>query len=442
MVVQSRYLVLLTVLFLGGLSGCSAQDVDQRLDKENEENVENNENITEEPVTIKIARYFEDDEAWESRVGKLEEDLPNIKFERIPYENTSESLQELFAAGVKPDIIIGPIEPLKELEVIEPLDELIERHNFDLDSLNPALMKTARSLTAEGKIVGFPDNKTFSALYYNKNVFDLFGVSYPDPDAPMTWQEVIDLAAKMTGERNGMEYIGMTHGPFAGFGPGNWPFSELATNMTDPETGEVDIQDNPALKQYFELMADYYNIPGAHDPNREGDWFLEGKAGMYIAQGNYLDLIEDVSVLGAIDMVPIPVWEDKPDVGPFNGFWTLTITNYSEHKDEAFQVLEAYVSEKHQLSVSESGVMGSVLADPKLDERYASQSPAYEGKNREVFFALQSATYGDTISQWDEYVDVGEAVTEIAETEKDVNTILRELEEKSAAKIKEAMEAD
>ncbi|MBO0995797.1 ABC transporter substrate-binding protein [Bacillus sp. SD088] len=431
---KRRFAIIMMVFMLGILTACQSQE-SGGADKNKEKGAEK-----EETVTLKVARLNAEDDAedWENRVGRLEERLPNIEIEPVSYENTSEHLQELFAAGVKPDVIIGPIEPLKELEVIEPLDELIEKHDFDLDLLNPTLVKTARSLSDEGTIVGFPDNKTFFALYYNKDIFDLFGVPYPDPDKPMTWEETIELAGKMTGERNGVEYVGLTHGPFAGFGPGDYPFREIAVNLTDPETGETDIQNNAELKKYFDLMKEYYNIPNVHDPEREGDWFLEGKAGMYLAQGNYLEQIEDETVLESFDMVPIPVWEDNP-VGLFNSFWTLTITNYSEHKDEAFQLLEEYVSEEHQLHVSESGEMGSVLSDLKLDEKYAIESPAYKDKNRKAFFTSESATYEGTISTWDEYVDVGEAIEEMADSEKDVNTLLRELDEKSAAKIKEAM---
>ncbi|MCJ7839852.1 extracellular solute-binding protein [Lederbergia sp. NSJ-179] len=427
---KSYCLISLVIILAGIFSGCQSQSAGN----------EGDDTKGEKTVTIKIAYLFDGD-IWEERVGSIEKDLTNIKLERIPYENTVESLQEIFAKGNKPDIIIGPIEPMKELEVIEPLDELIEQHNFDLDSLNPALMKNVRSLTDEGKIVGFPDNRPFFALYYNKDVFDLFGQPYPDEKTAMIWDEAINLAAKMTGEKNGTQYVGMTHGPFAGFGPGTWPLDELATNLTDPETGEVNIQDNPKLRKYFDLMAEYYSFQGIHDPDWEGDWFAEGKAAMFIAQDAYLDSVEDKSFLESLDMVPVPVWEDNPEAGPYRGFWSMVITNYSEHKDEAFKVLEAYVSKKHQLEVTESGVMGSILADPEIHRNYAINAPGLEGKNREAFFAQEPAIYEDTISQWDSYVDVGAAVEKIAEQDKDINTIIRELEEESAAKIKEAKEA-
>lgn len=421
--------VLLKILLLGLLLvGCNAE-VDQNLEGE----------TSEESVTIKIAYLFDGD-LWENRVRVLEDDLPNIKFERLPYGNTSESLQELFATGERPDIVIGPIEPVRELGIIEPLEDLIERHNFDINSLNPALMRNVRALTKEGNIVGFPDNRPFFALYYNKDVFDTFGIPYPDHDKPMTWQETIELAGQMTGVMNDVEYVGLTHGPFNGFGPGDWPLNELATNMTDPETGEVNLLDNPKLRKYFDLMVEYYKIPGAHDPNREGDWFGQGKAAMFIAQENYLDSIEDPTILEAIDLVPVPIWEEEPDAGPYRGFRTLIITNFSEHKDEAIKVLEAYVSKKHQLRVSESGLMGSVLTDPEINERYAINSPGYKGKNREAFFAHEPAMYQETISPWDQYVDIWKAIDQIATTDKDIVTILRELEEESEARIKEAME--
>ena len=84
--------------------------------------------------------------------------------------------------------------------------------------------------------------------------------------------------------------------------------------------------------------------------------------------------------------------------------------------------------------------MGSVLTDPEINERYAINSPGYKGKNREAFFAHEPAMYQETISPWDQYVDIWKAIDQIATTDKDIVTILRELEEESEARIKEAME--
>lgn len=90
---------------------------------------------------------------------------------------------------------------MNEYELIYPLDDLIEQHGFDLSELNPGIVSFLRSLDSEGRIVGFPDGTSYKALFYNKEVFDLFGEPYPDPDKPMTWEETLDLAARMTATR-------------------------------------------------------------------------------------------------------------------------------------------------------------------------------------------------------------------------------------------------
>ncbi|MEK3889904.1 hypothetical protein [Bacillus sp. FSL K6-3431] len=145
----------------------------------------------------------------------------------------------------------------------------------------------------------------------------------------MKWQQVIDLAAKMTKERNGVQYVGLTHGPFAGFVPDECPLSENVANMTDPETGEVIIQENPLLRKYFDLIA----FQGSTTQIGKAIGLVKEKLRCFLLQGAYLDGIEDSSSLESIDMVPVPIWKGNQDQGPYHGLWSMIIANYSEHKE-------------------------------------------------------------------------------------------------------------
>ncbi len=438
MVKKTRRLALFFfILFLFLIAACS-NDADNSTEPPDSSETDDEQEVAAppaEPVTIKIAIPLGED-YFQGRFGPIEEKLEHIELEQVPYGGTSESLQELFANGENPDIIISDIAPMQELGVIEPLEELIEKHDFDLDSINPGLISFIRSLDSEGRMIGIPDGRSFLGLYYNKDVFDLFGVPYPDPEKPMTWQELIDLTRKLTGERDGTNYIGLDGGP------ATWPLQAFAVNATDPETGDVLITENPVFREYFGLMDQYYSIPGVHDPDQEGSPFAERTAAMALRTNNFFLWGfggAEPHEVESIDIAPVPVWEEQPTIGPYLHAWPMVIANYSEHKDEAFQVLMEYASPEIQTEMAKTMTQQTILSDPAVLEQYGAEVDYYEGKNLSAYFALDAALFKEQQSKWNGYVDLGAALTRLAEEGIDVNTLLQQVKEESEVKIQEAM---
>jgi ABC-type glycerol-3-phosphate transport system substrate-binding protein len=387
-------------------------------------------------VTIKIALPLDED-YFNGRFGEVDKKLENINLEYIPYGNSVESLEELFAEKQSPDIIIGDYQPIRHLDIDYPLDDLIEENNFDLDRIDPSLLSFMRSLDKEGNIVGFPDGGSFFGLYYNKEVFDKMGQDYPDPDDPMTWDELIELAKDMTKEVGGVQYIGLQGGPGAALG-------EQAARMTDPDSGEVLVEKDPVFKKYFELMEAFYNIPGLDDPDLPEDPFVEEQtAAMVIASNNYFAWgwgNPDPEEIKHIDIAPIPVWEDQPNTTPAKNAWPMVINDYSEHKEEAFEVLTTYLDPEIQIGMAKTMMLQTPLTDPEVLKNYGSEVPTYDGKNIDAYFFGEAAKYKDQQSNWDEYVDIGEAEEKLKEDKVDIVTLLRELAEESDGKIKSAKE--
>ncbi len=285
---RSRVMLFLIVLFLPILLlvACSNETdsnpsgegdtAETEVDNTVGENTNQEENA--EPVTIQIAMASE--ETFHNRFDYIAEKLPNIELEYVPYNGNADQLEELFASGVYPDIINQPffnMRVLFEYDLVEPLDDLIEKHGFDLDSLRPSSLAYVRGL-GQGEIIGIPDGASHVALYYNKEIFDLFGEPYPDPNIPMTWEETFELAERLTGERNGVEYLGFQ---FHGGGTSSaavYPLRQYALNFTDPETGEVIIEDDPNIREYFDKMDRYFSIPGVAELDAEGNLFPEQRA--------------------------------------------------------------------------------------------------------------------------------------------------------------------
>lgn len=394
-----------------------------------------------EPVTIQIAMASE--EVFHDRFDHINESLENIEIEYIPYDSTQEGLEELFAGDVYPDIInqnFHRIGLLYDYDIVEPLEDLMDKHGVDLDHLRPSSVAFIQDL-GHGEMMGIPDGASHNALYYNKEIFDLFGEPYPDPEVPMTWEETFDLAKKLTGERNGVAYLGFQFHSGGGVGgAAEYILRQYALNLTDPDTGEVLVADDPDIREYFDTMERYFSIPGVPELDREGNLFPEQRVAM--ATWNNIALKNmDQQLIDKVDMAPTPVRPNYPDRGPYLSTYPLVIANYSENKDEAFQVLKAYMEPEHQLPAVRSGSAVSILEDPSVMEEYASEVPAYEGKNRDAWFALEPAIFEEHFSYWNQYVSIGDALAKMRDEGMDVNTVLRELKEESEVKIEDARAA-
>lgn len=438
---KGRFILIAIVGIFMMLAACT-NDANTKGNTNNGNNNENNANENEkessgEKVTIQVAMPL-NEEYFEGRFGGVREKLKdkNIDIEWVPYGGSTESLEELFSKKINPDIIIGGYGPIKDLEIGYPLDDLIEQHDFDINSIDPSLLSFMQSLDDEGKIVGFPDGASFFSLYYNKEVFDKLGKDYPDPDVPMTWKELMELTKEMTQKVGDEQYIGLDGGPGASLG-------ERAPRATDPETGEVLVEQEPAYKMYLELMEEYYNIPGIDNTDPEQSAFVELQtAAMTIASNNYFSWgwgNPDPSEIEHIDMAPIPVWEDQPETTPAKDAWPMVIANYSEHKDEAFEVLMAYLDPEIQIGMAKNMSVQTPLINPEVLEHYGSEVPTYEGKNIDAYFFGEAALYEGQQSNWDAYIDLGEAERKLKEDKLDVVTVLRELAEEADSAIKQAM---
>lgn len=403
-------------------------------------NPDNNINEADEielrDVTLKVAFPDLGEHYFNLRFGETDEKLENIDLEYIPYGNSVEALEELFASDQDPDIIIGDYPPIRELGIDNPLDDLIEKHGFDLDRLDPSLLSFMRSLDDEGRVVGFPDGTSFWALYYNKEVFDKLGKDYPDPEVPMTWHELIDLAKEMTVEVGGVQYYGLPHSPSVAL-------NQFAAQKTDPDTGEVLVEKDPRFRQYFELLDAYYSIPGMDDPEKPADPFVqEQTAAMVLRTNDWLARgwgHPEPEEVQHIDLAPIPVWPDLPTTTPFNHSWVMLIPNYTEYQDEAFKVLETYLDPEIQIGMAKNMSLQTPLIDPEVIKHYGTELPVYEGKNIDAYFFGEAAIFEGRQSYWDQFVDMGEAERKIREEKKDAVTVLRELAEESEGKIIEAM---
>jgi len=107
----------------------------------------------------------------------------------------------------KPDVIqLSPTEYeyLAKAGKLYDLDAVIKQDLFDLDSLHPSVVRAIRDL-GDGRIYGLVPEVSTNALFYNKDLFDRYGIDYPTDQ--MSWDEVLQLAARFPTDGQGENHV-------------------------------------------------------------------------------------------------------------------------------------------------------------------------------------------------------------------------------------------
>ncbi|WP_157259554.1 ABC transporter substrate-binding protein [Paenibacillus sp. OSY-SE] len=359
--------------------------------------------------------------------------FPNIDIEATGKFANKEEFDELFAQGVVPDIVLTTdgFDILKEKDMLLPLDDLLKERNFDFSRIRPGILDAlrARDPEGQGRLLGIPVEDVAVALHYNKTIFDKFGASYPTDG--MTWDEVVELAAKVTGERDGIKYRGLATNFMS------QAMTQLSANGTDPATGEPQFSKNPAFGRFLELAKRIADIPGNWEPDISYD-FTKGEVAMSL--GLIANTIPYYPEELDYDVVSFPAWSDLPGVGPSTLPLTIAISKQSKHIDEALDVLEYLLTDEQQIRMTRKDVP-SVSGDQSILEQFAADVLKRD-MNVKGIYSLQQAKpaiyspYGpDILLYGTNYV--GSQVGPFLKSGDDVQSFLRKMDEEYAATVKE-----
>lgn len=390
-----------------------------------------------EDITLTIMMWDDWGQGFDANIKEVvEEQFPHITVKNIGGDTGNKDwIEEALTAGNVPDLIFAHrqyhVNLLEEYELNYDMTELLEKHDFDLSRYDPAHLDEWRSW-ANGEFWLLPFMADRYALHYNKDIFDLFGVEYPTDG--MTWKEVITLASQVTGERNGVQYQGLDI-----TGNGHLPMTQIIgkTQLIDPETDEVLWTKSPYVKQWLEMVESVYNMPGNEKP--EGDAWTESRT--LAMRPLWLDMgtPEDLN----FDIVTFPQWEDAPNVGPLAGGWGLGITEPSQHKDEAMEVMKFLYSDEHIGFLGESPIHAPfkhLFEEKDIDGMLVGERlEKFKGKNLQALYKLEAAGGPESRSEFDvgAFQQIERLGQDFIESGQDVNTFIRELTEKEEIRIKD-----
>ena len=246
---------------------------------------------TQENVTLDfwVFKEIESGAFYDTLVSEFEAAHPNIDVELTSYpeENYDVKIDTSVAADKAPDLMLnfGPQYPREGL--LLPVDAEMAERGVDLSTFSPAIMGEGGEFGCgyEGRIYCVGSYLGISALVYNKGMFDEAGIPHPAPWPPMTPDEFVDIACRLTDKENGV-WGGGAADPMA-YLPWEIFFSEDGRTATGYVNG-------PEAVHQFEVLGDGYArgcFPSLNvmDPWIQGrDYVASGQLGMAIT--DYLDL--------------------------------------------------------------------------------------------------------------------------------------------------------
>lgn len=154
---------------------------------------------------------------------------------------------------------------------------------------------------------------------------------------------------------------------------------QYETVFLNPDTDKFTLSES--FKQVLELINDIYSIPGNRPATSAivaPEEFQNGTTAMVL--GYHTDPIQTAADPSDIDMVTFPVIDKSSTVGAGSRSTTLVITQQSDNKELAFDVINYLVSEQVQTSNNADGY-GTVLVNPAFEENFGENLVQFQDKN-------------------------------------------------------------
>lgn len=370
----------------GGAQGSSVTTSSE----ESGEQTGNFKKLGDEPITLSFystSGTFPDVEFNTLIADPIKEKYPNVTIERITPAATT-TPEEVLSTHV-PDIIYSSSSSHQRIirtGAYEDLRQLIERHQFDDSRIKPILYDYIKEMSKGEEIYAIPFNANQHVLYYNKDIFDKFGVEYPSNEQ-MTWDEVLEIAEKLTRTENGVNYIGLSVDNLTGLAKG------LGLPYVDKETGNAAL-DTPEWHRIFELNKRIFDIQGYVTPDGTWNWgrdqFMKDQViAMRVTWlANMVGPLEELRQQGVEfnwDIAPAPNFEDQLGKTREAQIHSLSVNSQSEYKDEAFQVISEILSDEGQRILARNGRVPAIINE-ELESEYGLDIPVLQGKTVENVF--------------------------------------------------------
>ncbi|RKN86644.1 ABC transporter substrate-binding protein [Paenibacillus ginsengarvi] len=326
-------------------------------------------------------------ETFDSLFGNaLRKQFPQYTIKYIRSEK-GQTLPELLAQNQRIDIVFASMPNFFELSMGSNLQfdmtELAQKNAVDLGKFEPTLIDGVK-LSSDGKLYGLPVTNMVQAMFYNKLIFDKFGVPYPKDG--MTWEETAETAKKLNRSDGGKQYLGFAASP-AHILRAN----SLSQPYLDPAT------DKPTFErdEWKKLIDAMFVAPAADQGYKDRVKALKRipyrteftdtqELALFVFNSQFPFTVPKEIEKVSWDVVALPTFKEKPRVGSQATPYLMGITSMAKNKDAAMNAIHYLTSKEVQESYSKDGIM-PVLNDAGIKKAYG-QNSAFKDKNWQAIF--------------------------------------------------------
>lgn len=341
----------------------------------------------EEQITLKVT--FWDEEIFYQQYGNLfTAQHPNIQFEVVPTDEVwltpGKDPRELTAQFVKehrPDVImLEPylFAPLIKEGLVQELDGMIQQDAFSLEGVLPAAIDQLRWM-GDGKLYGLAPAFMEDAIYYNKDLFDEFGLPYPREG--MSWDELLQLAGQFPtgGAAEDRVYGLQLYKRESGIDFMIRSGLQNGLRITDPSTGEMTLSTPSWIRtaedalRYAKSDAVYkYDPLEAKEPETYEelllqDLFFTKRIAMKVADSYYMSQLKNAQkmlkdeIITNWDIVAAPTTPDAPnESASFRLTDVFAVHAQSEHAQAAWEFVKYVNSEEFTKVTSRSSILNGL----------------------------------------------------------------------------------
>lgn len=371
-------------------------------------------------------------ESFDLRFGdSIRKNFPQYVINYIP--NSQISFENLVVTNTTVDLVYAAIldfgrGPLR-YNMVHDMTELIKQHDLDLDRISIDWYDGLSHIW-NNQIYGIPISLESLTLFYNEDLFEKFGVPYPQDE--LSWDDVFELNLRMTRAEDNVNYVGITFGLAQHFSlnglsaPYIDPITEKAGLSTEPEKWRTifeTISIRPTEAQgYREKVQNLGRLPHQTE-------FLAEEAAMFAGLVHSPLTWADMEEINW-NMVTYPTYPGAPNIGAQGNLLLVGITNTSPHKNEAMEVLKYLYSDEFQVDMSADGNIPVVINDETTS--VFAQNTYYKDRNVQSVFKLDFAPLSKR-TMYDQHVTsiYRSQIVQLANGEVDLNSMMHQIEQEA-----------
>ena len=327
----------------------------------------------QEPITLKFACWDYELNGYDmTLIAEFEKANPDIKVEvyDMPASEYPDKMLIILAGGEDIDVFYAK-DPtmyggLVLRKQIMPLDELIARDGVDLSGYGGNL----ENVKVDYTIYGLPYRGDFWILFYNKDLFDRFGIPYPTNE--MTWTEFQETAKALTSG----EGASKTYGTYIHTWASTYFVFGLQKHMGDLVEGPYSmLEDGLNLAYQIQMVdksaADYATnrAMGAHYRGL----FEQGNIGMLYMGTWYMQALLHDKAQDLHDVnwgiVRLPQWEGI-EHATIGNVTPVVINSKTKHKEAAWKLVKFLSGTKGASILAENMIVPGYL-DDSVFEKFA-----------------------------------------------------------------------